>query len=111
MGNAAPAAGGTMGQLMGSFVPLVLIIVIFYFMLIRPQQKKAKEHKAMLAALKPGDKIMTNGGFFGKIVEINDVEAIIDLGEVKVTVARGALNVVGPQSGASRAENDRKNKK
>jgi len=65
----------------GQFIPLILIFVIFYFFLIRPQQKKAKEHKTMVANLKRGDKIITTGGIVGR------VERIIDNEKVEVEIA------------------------
>tara|TARA_B110000014_G_scaffold237316_1_gene203169 strand:+ start:311 stop:598 length:288 start_codon:yes stop_codon:yes gene_type:complete len=65
----------------GQFIPLILIFVIFYFFLIRPQQKKAKEHKTMVENLKRGDKIITSGGIVGK------VERIIDNEKVEVEIA------------------------
>ena len=54
----------------GQFIPLILIFVIFYFFLIRPQQKKVKEHKSMVAALKRGDEVVTSGGIVGKIERV-----------------------------------------
>ncbi len=65
----------------GQFIPLILIFVIFYFFLIRPQQKKVKEHKAMVQALKRGDKVITSGGITGT------VERIIDNDKVEVVIA------------------------
>ena len=65
----------------GQFIPLILIFVIFYFFLIRPQQKKAKEHKTMVENLKRGDKIITSGGIVGR------VERIIDNDKVEVQIA------------------------
>ena len=61
-----PGSGSGFAQ----FIPLILIFVIFYFFLIRPQQKKAKEHKAMVAALKRGDEVVTSGGIVGKVERI-----------------------------------------
>ena len=58
------------GSGIAQFIPLILIFVIFYFFLIRPQQKKAKEHKAMVAALKRGDEVVTSGGIVGKVERI-----------------------------------------
>lgn len=84
-------ADGPMGFLQGPIVPMLLMFVVFYFLLIRPQQKKAKEHKAMLAALKAGDKVITAGGLYGRIVKIEEDKAVIDLGDSKVTVARGYI--------------------
>ena len=74
----------------GQFVPLILIFVIFYFFLIRPQQKKVKEHKAMVEALKRGDKIITSGGIVGEVERIIDNEKVeISISEnVKVEVVR-----------------------
>ena len=65
----SPQGGAGQGPvgMIGSLIPLVLIFVIFYFLLIRPQQKKAKEHKAMLESLKKGEKIVTSGGIYGVI--------------------------------------------
>ena len=65
----------------GQFIPLILIFVIFYFFLIRPQQKKVKEHKAMVEALKRGDKVITSGGITGT------VERVIDNEKVEVLIA------------------------
>ena len=69
------------GSGIGQFIPLILIFVIFYFFLIRPQQKKVKEHKAMVEGLKRGDKVITSGGITGTI------ERVIDNDKVEVEVA------------------------
>ena len=70
-----------MDQGIGQFIPLILIFVIFYFFLIRPQQKKVKEHKAMVENLKRGDKVITSGGITGT------VERIIDNDKIEVEIA------------------------
>ena len=67
----------------GQFLPLILIFVIMYFLLIRPQQKKAKEHKSMLEALRRGDNVITQGGIIGKVTHIRED------GEVEVEIAQG----------------------
>ena len=67
----------------GQFIPLLLIFGIMYFLLIRPQQKKMKEHQAMVNGLRRGDKVVTAGGMFGKVVKVHDE------GEVEVEVADG----------------------
>ncbi|MDG1473110.1 preprotein translocase subunit YajC [Pseudosulfitobacter sp. SM2401] len=67
----------------GQFLPLILIFAIMYFLLIRPQQKKMKDHQAMVAALRRGDKVVTAGGLIGKVVKV------MDDGEVEVEVADG----------------------
>lgn len=72
------------------FVPLILMLVIFYFLLIRPQQKRAKQHKTMLDALKIGDQILTNGGIIGRITEIQGDMLTINIAKnVDITVGRG----------------------
>jgi|TARA_B100001029_G_scaffold88392_1_gene72479 preprotein translocase subunit YajC len=74
----------------GQFIPLILIFVIFYFFLIRPQQKKVKEHKLMVESLKRGDKVVTSGGIVGTIERVIDnekVEVLIS-DDVKVEVIR-----------------------
>ena len=65
----------------GQFIPLILIFVIFYFFLIRPQQKKVKDHKAMVEALKRGDKVVTSGGIVGTVERVIDIEKV----EVKIS--------------------------
>jgi preprotein translocase subunit YajC len=76
-----PSAGQGQGGGLLSFLPLVLIFVIFYFMLIRPQQKKAKEHKSMLENLKKGDKVVTSGGEYGVIEEVKTNTVVVKIAE------------------------------
>lgn len=88
-----PAAGGGMDAILANVFPFALIFVVFYFMLIRPQQKKAKEHREMLAALRKGDAVITAGGMYGRIIEILDGDLmVVDLGETKVTMGRAYLS-------------------
>jgi preprotein translocase subunit YajC len=91
--TAAGAPGTT--DLILQFVPLVLIFIIFYFFLIRPQQQKAKQHKAMLDALRRGDQVITAGGLHAKIVRVADdsVEAEI-APNVKVKLVKGTISAV-----------------
>ena len=79
------------GSGIGQFIPLILIFVIFYFFLIRPQQKKVKEHKAMVDSLKKGDKVVTTGGITGTITRVVDNDKVeVEISEnVTVTVIRG----------------------
>jgi len=74
----------------GQFIPLILIFVIFYFFLIRPQQKKVKEHKAMVESLKRGDKVVTSGGIVGRVERIIDNDKVeVEISEnVKVEIVR-----------------------
>jgi preprotein translocase subunit YajC len=85
----------------GQFIPLILIFVIFYFFLIRPQQKKVKEHKAMVEGLKRGDKVITTGGITGTVERILDNDKIeVQIAEnVKVEVIKttGIQNIINPQ--------------
>lgn len=70
MAETAPAAAAAPG--FAQFIPLIIIFVIFYFLLIRPQMKRAKEHKAMVSGLAKGDEVVTNGGILGKITSVED---------------------------------------
>ena len=83
MGPTPQGGGGQggAGGLLGSLLPLVLIFVIFYFLLIRPQQKRANEHKNMLDNLKKGDKIITSGGIYGVIEAVGANTVTIKIGE------------------------------
>jgi len=65
-------AGGDAGGSLFSLLPLVVIFILFYFLLIRPQQKRAKQHKEMVTALKKGEEIVTNGGLLGKVTDVDD---------------------------------------
>lgn len=83
-------AGGLGGILGGPLPMLVLMFAIFYFLLIRPQQKKQKQHKAMLEALSKGDKVWTNGGILGTIVNIDGENITIEIAQgVNVVIKRG----------------------
>ncbi|ABC22565.1 protein translocase subunit yajC [Rhodospirillum rubrum ATCC 11170] len=92
---AQSAPGGALGGL-EAFLPLILIFVIFYFLLIRPQQRRMKEHKAMLSAVRRGDKVVTNGGLIGTVVKvINEQELSLEIAEnVKVRVMRDMIGNV-----------------
>lgn len=95
--DAAPAAGGPMSNIV-NFAPLVILFVIFYFLLIRPQQKKAKEHKQMLSQVQKGDSIITNGGLYGRVVSVAEDALTVEIADnVKVKVARDAVAVRKPQ--------------
>ena len=76
-----------------SFIPIILIFVLMYFLLIRPQQKKIKEHKNMVDNLRRGDQVLTQGGIIGKITKVKEGEEIeVELAkEVKVSVIRSTI--------------------
>jgi len=105
--DAAAAPG-----LIESLVPFLLIFVVFYFLLIRPQQKKAKEHKSMQESIRRGDKIITNGGIFGDVVRVKDDGVVeVEIAEgVKVKVDRGMISAVlaktEPADKAPKGDND-----
>lgn len=88
-GGAAPAAGASG---IASFVPLILIFVVFYFLLIRPQQKKAKEHQQFLNNLKKGERVVSSGGIHGRITGLTDTTVTMEIAEgVKIKVNRGSI--------------------
>jgi preprotein translocase subunit YajC len=101
----AQAAGGDPLGGFGSFVPLILIFVIFYFFLIRPQQKRAKEHKQMLEALRRGDEVITQGGVYGKVTKVKDEDVEVEIADgVRVRVVKGTIaNVVSKTEPATDA--------
>jgi len=91
---AAPAGAPTPPQpsLIGSLMPLLFIGVIFYFLLIRPQQKRQKEHRALIAALKTGDQIVTAAGIHGIVANVKETTVLIKIAEnVKIEVDRDAI--------------------
>ncbi len=75
-----------------AFLPLVLLIVIFYFMLIRPQQKRAKQHRSMLSQLKAGDKVFTVGGIRGTVVAVDDSKIVLRVSDnTKISFNKSAI--------------------
>jgi len=104
--SAAPATVPA-GSPLASVLPLVMIFVVFYFLLIKPQQKRMKAHQAALAALKKGDKVVTGGGIIGKITKLNDAETVtVEIASgVEVTVAKATISgLVGAPSAAPVAD-------
>ncbi|MGI4878452.1 MAG: preprotein translocase subunit YajC [Janthinobacterium lividum] len=91
--QAAAASGGAAAFM--QFVPLVAIFVIFYFLMIRPQQRRAKAHKAMLDAVKKGDEVVTGGGLIGRVTRVQDTELEVEVAPtVKLRVVKGTLSEV-----------------
>jgi preprotein translocase subunit YajC len=101
MVQAAPAgqSGGT-AQLLLGIAPWLLIFVIFYVLMIRPQQRRVKEHQAAIAAVKKGDEVITAGGIRGRVTKVGDDEAEVEIApNVKVRVVKSTLtNVLMPSS-------------
>ena len=84
---------GGLGQF-GTFLPIIIIFVIFYFLLIRPQQKRAKEHRTLLENIKVGEYVLTSGGIYGKITGLRDNIITLEISDkVRVKVSRG--NIAG----------------
>ncbi len=107
MGASAQGAEG--GSALASFVPLILMFAVFYFLLIRPQQKRAKEHRSMLDQIKRNDKVITSGGLHGRVVEVNNDTLVVDLGDSKVTISRSFVSaVVGDPKAEAPKKDDKK---
>ncbi|MEA3279740.1 MAG: preprotein translocase subunit YajC [Thermodesulfobacteriota bacterium] len=111
----AMGQGGAGGQGAGgfsSFIPIILMFAIFYFLLIRPQQKKQKDHRTMIGSLKKGDQIVTTGGLYGRITGISDTVITLEIAEkVRVKVNRSsvtALNQPAQQPQQPQPEKDSK---
>ena len=94
----APAAGGDMQSSLMGMLPLVLMFVVLYFVMIRPQMKKAKEHKAMIEALAKGDEVATAGGLLGKVSKLGDSFISLEVANgVEVQLQRSAVIQVLPK--------------
>ncbi|HJP06622.1 MAG: preprotein translocase subunit YajC [Acidiferrobacteraceae bacterium] len=91
-------AGGDAGSSLFSLLPLVVIFILFYFLLIRPQQKRAKQHKEMVTALKKGEEIVTNGGLLGKVTDVDDNFITLEISSgLNVKVQRQSVAQVMPK--------------
>jgi preprotein translocase subunit YajC len=107
----AAAAGGappsTMEGALKQFAPLVLIFAVFYFMLIRPQQKRYEQHKKMVEGLRRGDRVVTGGGFIGTVVKVEGDEAVVEIAEgVKVSVVKSTITQVNAKTEPSPTANN-----
>jgi preprotein translocase subunit YajC len=114
--DGAKPSGGFGG--LESILPLILIFVVFWFLLIRPQQKRMKEHKALIAAIKKGDEVMTAGGIVGKVTKASETSPTVEVeiaDNVRVQIARGQIaglwnpsapNPTQPASAQSHPAND-----
>ncbi|PMS23153.1 preprotein translocase subunit YajC [Trinickia dabaoshanensis] len=91
------AGGGAESNLM-SFLPLILMFAVLYFIMIRPQMKRQKEHRSMLAAMAKGDEVVTNGGMVGKITKVGEAYVGIEIAEgTEITVQKGAVTTILPK--------------
>jgi preprotein translocase subunit YajC len=94
----APAAGGDMQSSLMSMLPLVLMFVVLYFVMIRPQMKKQKEHRAMVDALAKGDEVVVGGGILGRVTKLGDTFIGVEIANgVEVQVQRSAVVQVLPK--------------
>lgn len=92
---AAPAEPGQGGSPLFMFVPMLIIFAIFYFMLIRPQQRKEKERRAMIESLQSGARIVFSGGILGTVTNVKDQTLVVKIADnVKIEIVRGAVNRV-----------------
>src|SRR5688572_17444860 len=90
------ASGGTAAFMVQIF-PLILIFIIFYFLLIRPQQRRVKQHQAMVMAVKPRDTAITNGGLIGKVIKVDENEVELEVApNVRVRVVKSMLSDIRP---------------
>jgi len=93
--GAAPPPQGRDAGLFGSLMPMVLIFVIMYLLLIRPQQKRQKEQREMVSRLKAGDRVMTSGGIYGTITSVKDASVVVEIAKgVEIEVLRGAIGTL-----------------
>ncbi len=91
--ESAPAPGGQ-GNLLGMLMPLGLFVVIFYFLIIRPQKKKQRKHDEMLSSIRRGDQVVSAGGFFGTVKEVKDDSFIVEIAEgVKARILKGSISM------------------
>ncbi len=96
----AAAAPSASGSFFIQTIPLVLVFVIFWFLMIRPQQKRVREHQAQIAAVKKGDRVVTGGGLMGKVTKVTDTEVEVELAQgVRVQAVKSTLTqVIDPKS-------------
>jgi preprotein translocase subunit YajC len=107
--QSTPAAGaeaGGMSQFLVGIVPWLLVFVIFYVLMIRPQQRRVKQHQAAIAAVKKGDEVVTGGGIRGKVTKVTDEDAEVEIASgVRVRVVKSTLTHIAG-SGAAKPAND-----
>ncbi len=114
--NIAYAMGGQAGQSQGSLtgmlVPMIAMFAIFYFLMIRPQQKKNKAHQAMVNSLKKGSRVITSGGIHGLVTKSDEATVSIEIADkVNIKVLRGNIAIVNPDKANNQDKKDKKAKK
>jgi len=97
-GGAGQGGGAPAGGMMGSLLPLLLMFLVFYILLIRPQQKRTKQHKEFLNSLKKGDEVITSGGLFGRVTGITESVVTLEVADkVRIKVQRGNISGTKPK--------------
>ncbi len=100
MGQQPGQSGQSSAPMLLQLFPLLLVVVVFYFALIRPQQQKAKEHGELLKTLKAGDKVVTNSGILGVVVAVKDKSVSIRSAETKLEILKSAVSEITERGGA-----------
>ena len=109
--QAGPGAAGGSPNALASLIPFILIGVIFYFLLIRPQNARIKKHRELLASIVRGDVVVTNGGLIGKVKKVQDDELIVSFGDSDIKVVRSMIaDVRGRKATSKSASTDEKPK-
>jgi preprotein translocase subunit YajC len=105
VGQTEGAPPGGPGGMLGGILPMLIIFAVFYFLIIRPQAKRQKEHRGMLEQLKKGDRVVTNGGLIGTVWSLDDKELTLEIAEkVKVKVLRSQVAALYPGTGGAASE-------
>ena len=93
--------GGGQGGGFGAFIPLILMFAIFYFLLIRPQQRKAKQHRELIASIRKGDKVVSSGGLHGVVTGLADDVVTMEIApKIRVKVSRGSIAGLAKREGS-----------
>lgn len=103
-GGAGSGGGAPGGGMMSGLLPLLLMFLVFYILLIRPQQKRTKQHKELLDSLKKGDEVITSGGIFGKVTGITENVVTLEVADkVRIKVQRGNVSGMKPKPAADKS--------
>jgi preprotein translocase subunit YajC len=98
LAEAAPAAAQQQPGMLEALFPFIILFVVFYFLLIRPQSRRAKEHKKMVEAIAKGDEVLTSGGIYGRIVEVGETHLVVEVADnVQMKVQREAVSSLLPK--------------
>jgi preprotein translocase subunit YajC len=96
--QAAPAAGGDPTSGLMGMLPIILMFVVLWFLMIRPQMKRAKEHKAMVEAMQKGDEVLTNGGIAGRITKVGETYIAVEIADnVEISLQKTAVTAILPK--------------